>query len=233
MHRPHATLLVGEFTQLSQALAAAPDEHARLEIAVNCAVSLMSGCDHAGFTVHRKGGLVTPVSSSGELVRRANELQQELGEGPCLDALRDQETPVSMDLATEPRWPRWAPRVHRELGVGSMMSLLIYTEKQHSYGALSLYAHVGHRFGPDDWAIGHALAGHISVILSAECQIDQLGMAVHTRTHIGQAQGILMERFDIGADQAFDYLRRVSSNSNRKLAEVAEEIARTRKLPER
>jgi AmiR/NasT family two-component response regulator len=92
---------------------------------------------------------------------------------------------------------------------------------------------VGHRFGPDDWAIGHALAGHISVILSAERQIDQLGMAVHTRTHIGQAQGILMERFDIGADQAFDYLRRVSSNSNRKLAEVAEEIARTRKLPER
>jgi hypothetical protein len=112
-----------------------------------------------------------------------------------------------------------------------MMSLLVYTEKQHSYGALSLYAQVGHRFGADDWAIGQALAGHISVILSAGKKIDQLGVAVHTRTSIGQAQGILMERLNISADQAFDYLRRISANSNRKLADVAEEIARTRQLP--
>ena len=233
MHGPDATLLIGEFTQLAQALAAAPDEDARLRIAVGCAVSLMNGCDHAGFTVNHKGGLVTRVSSPGELVRRANELQEQLGEGPCLDVLRDQETLVSGDLSVEPRWPRWASRVHRELEVGSMMSLLVYTEKQRSYGALSLYARVGHRFDSDDWAIGQALAGHISVILSAEREIDQLGMAVHTRTRIGQAQGILMERFDMSADQAFDYLRRVSSSSNRKLADVAEEIARTRELPGR
>jgi len=232
MHGPDASILVGEFAQLSQALAAASDEDARLQIAVSCAVSLMSGCDHAGFTVNRKGGLVTRVSSAGGLVRRANELQEQLGEGPCLDVLRDQETLFSGDLSVEPRWPRWASQVHRELGVGSMMSLLVYTEKQHSYGALSLYAEVGRRFGTDDWAIGQALAGHVSVILSAEREIDQLGMAVHTRTSIGQAQGILMERLDIGADQAFDYLRRVSSTTNRKLAEVAEEIVRTRRLPE-
>jgi GAF domain-containing protein len=231
MHGTDATL-IGEFTQLSQALAAAPDEDTRLQIAVDCAVPLMSGCDHAGFTVNRKGGLLTRASSAGGLVRRANELQQELGEGPCLDVLRDQETLISGDLSAEPRWPRWASQVHRDLGVGSMMSLLVYTEKQHSYGALSLYAHVGQRFGANDWAIGQALAGHISVILSAGKEIDQLGVAVHTRTNIGQAQGILMERLNISADQAFDYLRRTSANSNRKLADVAEEIARTRQLPQ-
>jgi GAF domain-containing protein len=231
VHSSDATVLIGEFTQLSQALAAAPDEDTRLQIAVDCAVSMMGGCDHAGFTVNQKGGLFTRVDSDGA-VRRANELQEELGEGPCLDVLRDQETLISADLSQEPRWPRWAARVHRELGVGSMMSLLVYTERQHSYGALSLYAQQGHRFGTDDWAIGQALAGHISVVLAAEREIDQLGTALHTRTHIGQAQGILMERLELTADQAFDYLRRVSSNSNRKLAEVAAEIASTRRLPE-
>ena len=41
-----------------------------------------------------------------------------------------------------------------------------------------------------------------------------------------------MERYDMTADQAFDYLRRISSNSNRKVAVVAAEIAETRRLPD-
>ncbi|QSR32741.1 antitermination regulator [Nocardioides sp. S5] len=232
MQGPHASHLIHEFAQLSRTLAEAPDEDTRLQIAVSSAVSLMDGCDHAGFTVNLRSGLITRAASPGNVVSRANELQQELGEGPCLDALRDEETIISRDLSVEPRWPRWASLVHRELGVGSMMSLLVYTEKQRSFGALSLYAEQGHRFEADDWAIGQALAGHISVILTAEREIDQLGIAVHTRTSIGQAQGILMERLQLNADQAFDFLRRVSSIRNRKLADVAEEIARTREVPD-
>lgn len=232
MQGPHASQLITEFAQLSHTLAEAPDEDARLQIAVSSAVSLMDGCDHAGFTVNLRSGLTTRASSSGSVVSRTNELQQELDEGPCLDALRDEETIISRDLSVEPRWPLWASRVHRELGLGSMMSLLVYREKQRSFGALSLYAEQGHRFEADDWAIGQALAGHISVILTAERQIDQLGTAVHTRTSIGQAQGVLMERLELNADQAFDFLRRLSSVSNRKLADVAEEIVRTRDVPD-
>lgn len=228
MNEPRA--LMSEFTQLAQALAAAPDENARLQIAVSSAVSLIGSCDHAGITINGKRGLVTRVTSD-EVVRRANELQYELGEGPCLDVLRDQDTLISADLAQERRWPRWAARVQRDLGVGSMMSLLIYTAK-HSYGALSLYAREGRHFDADDHAVGQALAGHMSVIMAAEREIDELGLALNNRVTIGRAEGILMERLDIDEDQSFDYLRRVSSHTNRKLVEIAEEIARTRKLPE-
>lgn len=219
---------LSEFTQLARAMAAAADETARLQVAVDRAVSLLNACDHAGFTINEKGGLVTRVSSD-DLVGRANELQQELGEGPCLDVLRDQDTLISGDLAQERRWPTWAPRVHRELRVRSMMSLLVFTQT-HAFGALSLYAREGHRFDADDLAIGQALADQLSVVMAAERQIDQLGLALRSRTVIGQAQGVLMARLDIGEDQAFDYLRRVSSCSNRKLHDVAEEIARTRKI---
>jgi AmiR/NasT family two-component response regulator len=80
--------------------------------------------------------------------------------------------------------------------------------------------------------VAQALAGHLSVAMAAEKQIDQLGLALHNRTIIGQAQGVLMERYDMTADQAFDYLRRISSNSNRMVAAVAVEISETRRIPE-
>lgn len=225
-----AKKLLGGFTELAQALAAAPDEDTRLKVAVDAAVDLVTRCDHAGITINDNGRLVTRATSD-DLVCRANALQSELAEGPCLDVRRDQNTIVSPSLAGERRWPAWAPRVHAELAVDSMMSLLVYTDEQ-SFGALSLYCEDGCRFDADDVAVAQALAGQLSVIMEAERQIDQLGLGLHNRNVIGQAQGILMERFDMTANQAFDFLRRVSSNSNRKVAVVASEIALTRTLPD-
>ena len=60
---------------------------------------------------------------------------------------------------------------------------------------------------------------------------DQLRLAAVNRTAIGQAQGILMERFSIDANRAFDLLRRVSQNSNTRLLEVATTIISTRRVP--
>jgi hypothetical protein len=121
--------------------------------------------------------------------------------------------------------------VHEELGVDSMMSLLLFSDG-HSFGALSLYCGAGCRFDADDVAVAQALAGHLSVALASEQQIDELGLALHNRNIIGQAQGVLMERYDMTAAQAFDYLRRISSNTNRKVAVVAAEIAETRRVPD-
>jgi GAF domain-containing protein len=219
---------MSEFEEFARALRSASDEDARLRLAVDAAVSLVATCDHAGITIHEKGGLLTRVSSD-DFVRRANELQHELGEGPCLSVRKDQDTMIVVDLTTEERWPVWAPKVHHEFGASSMMSLLVYTDDD-SYGALSLYA-VGGPFDVDDVAVAQALAGHLALSMSAEREIDQLGMAIISRLVIGRAEGILMERLDVNADQAFDYLRRISSQTNRKLVAVASDIARTRMLP--
>ena len=119
--------------------------------------------------------------------------------------------------------------MHAELGVDSMMSLLVYADHV-SFGALSLYAGQGNRFDADDVAVGQAVAAQLAVIMAAERKIDQLGLGMHNRIVIGQAQGILMERLDISADQAFDYIRRASMDTNRKVVDVAAEIAATRRL---
>jgi AmiR/NasT family two-component response regulator len=69
-------------------------------------------------------------------------------------------------------------------------------------------------------------------LADAEREIKQLQQAVESRTMIGQAEGILMERFGLNAAQAFDYLRRVSSHSNRKVVDIAARIVETGELPE-
>lgn len=217
---------VDDFARLSQALADAPNETSRLQVGVNAAVALVERCSHAGVTVKEGGGLETRISSD-ETVRRANELQNELGEGPCLVVMRDQQTLISPDLAEEVRWPRWAAQVRAELGVGSMMSLLIFTDKA-AFGALSLYARRGERFDADDVAVAVAVAAQLAFVMDSERQIDQLGIALHSRLIIGQAQGIVMERLGVNAAQAFDYLRRVSSITNVKVVDVAADIVLTR-----
>ena len=218
---------ITQFSELAQELAAAPDENARLKVAVEAAVALVERCHHAGVTINEKNVLLTRVSSD-DVVHRANELQHALGEGPCLDVRRDQNTVVSTSLEDDQRWPRWSSQVHAELGVESMMSLLVYTD-QKSFGALSLYAREGQRFDADDVAVGQAIAAQLAVTITAEREIDGLGLAMHNRLIIGQAQGILMATLDLTADQAFDYLRRTSSQTNRKVVEIANEIATTRK----
>lgn len=219
----------GGFTQLIQTLRSAEDETARLQIAVDSAVELVDRCSHAGYTINEKNGITTRLGSD-ELVKRANELQFELGEGPCLEVSREQVTLVCRDLSHERRYPRWASRVQAELGVGSMMSVLVYHDER-SYGCLSFYADQGQVFEADDVAVAEAISAHLAVVMTTGREIDHLSMALRNRLAIGRAEGIIMERLDITAEQAFDYLRRVSSHTNRKLVVIATEIAETRQLP--
>ncbi len=221
---------MGVFKELAQALADSSDEEQKVTLAVQAATSLVDLCGHAGFTVNEQGGLITEASSD-DVVRRANDLQQQLGEGPCLDVMRELDTLVAPDLATDRRWPVWAPRVHDELEVGSMISVLVYTGDR-SYGALSMYAGRGSRFDVDDVAIAQTLAVQLATALTSSREIDHLGLALHSRTIIGQATGLVMGRLGVDSSQAFDYLRRVSSHSNRKLVDVAGAIVCTGQLPD-
>lgn len=227
---PEEIPIVRDVVDLAQAMGAADADRERLELAVGAAVELVEPCLHAGITLFRDGECHT-LAGSSEIPSMVNKLQNEMGEGPCHIPGREDETVVCTDLARDLRWPDWGRRVHVELGLGSSMSLLVLTDRDH-YGTLSLYFGEPHAFGPDDLAIAQALAGHLAVSLAASREIDGLGAALASRTVIGQAEGIVMERLSVDADQALAYLKRVSSHTNTKLVQVAHELVRTRELPE-
>ncbi len=200
-------------------------ETERLDLGVALFVELVEGCDHAGITRVVRGGPET-VAASSEKARLCDQLQYDLGEGPCLDSVRSHQTVVSNAIASDPRWPRWGPAVAERYGIGSLLSLLLYTHGD-SYGALNLYADRPQAYCSDDLVVAQSLAAHLAVAVAAGREIDQRDIAMVNRTVIGQAEGILMERFKVTADDAFELLREASVLSNNRLIRVAEELTRT------
>jgi GAF domain-containing protein len=186
--------------------------------------------DDAGILlVHTRRRIETAAATS-KRAERAHELQTELDEGPCLDALSGKESYYLIgDAATDTRWPQWG-RIVAEAGIRSALSIRLETRAR-SYGSLNLYGSKPEMFGPDDLAVASIFARHASIALASSQETDGLQRAMDARKVIGIAMGILMERYAIEPDRAFDVLQRYSQTNNIKLREVAQQVADRRALP--
>jgi hypothetical protein len=149
------------------------------------------------------------------MVEVGDRLQYETGEGPCLDAIWTEETVYNPSLGYDRRWPRWGPRVVGETGAHSVLAFRLFTDR-HTVGALNLCSRVHDAFDDTDRREGHALAAHIAIAVASVQQIDSLTDVLDPRSVIGQATGILMERYQLDQPRAFAVLARVSSTEERK-----------------
>jgi hypothetical protein len=207
------------------------DPSTTMERAVRLAVQLVPGAYEAGITLARRGkGVETPAATDA-LVEKVEGWQYELDEGPCLDAIGKQEVVRSRDVGADERWPSWGPKVARETGFRSMLCFRLFTHED-LVGGLNLYSYDVDGFNEADLDEGLAFAAQTAVAIAAAREIAQLRLAVDGRTVIGQAQGILMERFELDATQSFAVLARVSQARNVKVRQIAEELVITRHLPE-
>ncbi|MCX2968402.1 MULTISPECIES: GAF and ANTAR domain-containing protein [Streptomyces] len=195
------------------------------------AVDLVDGCEHAGVLVVEDRERVRTLSATSELVRVSDRYQAEVAEGPCFDAARNLEEVyriTDMRQAGE-SWPRYAPRA-RELGIGSMMGFLLFTQEG-SLGSLDVYSSRPNAFSQSSEHAGWVLASHAAVAFSSARSHAQLETALETRAEIGEAIGIVMERYKVSEEQAFGVLRRSSQHNNIKLRDVARTVVRTGQLP--
>jgi len=225
-----ASATVGErVADAARLLADEPTLQQTLDRVVELAVAMVDGCESAGISLVTRRRIESPAVSD-PLVARGDELQYELDEGPCLDAIHDSAIVEAPDVEDDARWPRWAPRVASELGVRSMLCVQLYTSET-AHGALNMYATRRDAFGPDAPHLAPTFAAVAAAAISAARTEEQLQSAVQTRTLIGQAQGILMERYSLSASRAFAVLSRVSQDSNVKLVDVARDVVQTRRVP--
>ena len=201
-----------------------------MQRAVMLATQIIPGCEAAGVCVVYRGDRIDTHATSTDALREVDALQHELDEGPCIDALREDHTVLSGDLLTDDRWPGWGPRVAERLGLRSSVSYRLYVTDR-DLGALNLYGKEAGAFTEDDVHDGLALAAHVGVALAAAQKVQQLETALGGRTVIGQATGILMERFDLEPDRAFAVLSRMSQQNNVKIRELAQQIVTTRTIP--
>jgi transcriptional regulator with GAF, ATPase, and Fis domain len=220
-----------DLAEMARTLLAQESVQDTLDQIVDHAVRLVDGCDYAGILTVEGGRKVRTLASTHQLVRESDAAQGAYGEGPCFDAARKPNEMYrikDMTTSTE-QWRRYAPFARR-LGIGSMMGLLLYTEDD-NLGALDMYSAEPRTFTEESEQAGWLLASHAAVALASARSHAQLAQALESRSDIGEALGILMERYKVSEAEAFAVLRRSSQDHNIKLRDIARRVTETGEIP--
>ena len=218
------------FAQVSQDLMGIGEETPTLQSVVERAVEVVPSCDWASVTFRRRRNRTETVAASSDTAREADQLQYDLGEGPCLEAAVTGEPRLANRLESSQEWPLWGPKV-TQLGVHAILGIELSTTEE-VLGALNLYSGKPDSFTRDDVDVAEIYATHATNALTAARMSSGLRTALHTRHMIGVAQGILMQLYRLSMEQSFELLRRYSSHTNTKLGDVAEYVVQHGELPE-
>lgn len=210
--------------QAAREIGSARDLPTTLDAIVHTALLSLPGIDHVGISIaHKNGrGQIETVAATHELVWELDALQYELEEGPCVYAIHGDPVTVVEHAAQEQRWPRYMP-LAVERGIRAQMGLRLYIDDR-TLGGLNLYSVHADEFPPSTDHVAELFATHASVALGKAREQEGLNAALATRTDVGKAIGILMVKYGLTDERAFEYLIRVSSQTNVKLRAVATEV---------
>ena len=218
--------------ELAEAVAASADafvEPARLDETLQSilgsALEAIKGFDRAALLISVKGE-VAGRSWTDEVAGRLDALQVRLRQGPALEVIEGPQSIVVPDLAHEQRWPRYVPEAV-QLGVAAQLSARMQFDQTATLGSLNLYASAEPVFDDEAESLAEVFAAQAAVAIGGALVVTNLNEAMESRKIIGQATGILMERFRIDEAHAFAYLRRESSHRNVKLRDIAAELTRS------
>src|SRR4051794_37897463 len=226
MTQPRNFDLAGRMAELARAASAPRRVDAVLSDVTATATELIPGTDTAGVLLVGKGGKFESLAGTTDLPHRLDELQMQFNEGPCVEAALDELIVRTDDFRCEERWPKYSAAAV-EIGVLSGLSFKLYTADR-TAGALNLFGFKPNAWDAESETIGTVLAAHAAAAILAGRQGEQLESALSTRDRIGQAKGIIMERFSVDDVRAFEMLRRLSQDSNTRLIDVAQRVIDTR-----
>lgn len=233
---PSSSLDLREVAEAMQALSdrtAVANDSTPLDRLVHVAASQVPGARWASVTMLRTGTFSTPASTD-PAATRADRLQYELGEGPCVDAVLEDSVYLTPDVASDARWAAWGRRASTEVGVRSVLAVRLLLHGQEGVIAgLNLYSDETSAYDDAAVGLGLVLATHASSVVSemlATDRAENLLRALESNREIGVAMGVLMQQHRLTREQAFDVLRVASQDSNRKLTDIAAEVALTGQL---
>ena len=218
--------------ELAEAVAASADafvEPSRLDDTLQSilgsALESIKGFDRASLLVSVKGE-VAGRSWTDEVAERLDAVQIRLRQGPAVEVIDTPQTILVPELAHEQRWPRYVPEAV-QLGVAAQLSARMQFDHTATLGSLNLYASAELVFDDEAESLAEVFAAQAAVAIGGAMVVTNLTEAMESRKIIGQATGILMERFRIDEAHAFAFLRRESSHRNVKLRDIAAELTRS------
>ncbi|OBG21751.1 response regulator receiver protein [Mycolicibacterium celeriflavum] len=192
------------------------------ELAEHAAVEI-PGAQYAGITITRKSKSVETPAATHLYPMLLDKIQQRHQEGPCLTAAWEKKIVYVADLETDDRFPCYRRDALAETPIRSIMAFQMFIEGE-TMGALNVYSEQPDSFDDQSRGVGLVFAAHSSVAWNAARRDEQFRRALASRDTIGQAKGMIMERYGVDAVQAFDLLRKLSQDSNVPLIKIATEF---------
>ena len=186
------------------------------------AVAAIPAARFGCITVVEHGDVMT-IAPTDPIAARLDELQSKHDIGPCLDAAWEQHPVLIDDYTTDERWPRFIEDVVAQTPVRSSLSFQLHRDDT-SMSAFNLHADRAHAFDDEAQRVASVFAANTALALHSRTWTQQFDQALASRDDIGQAKGILMERYTVDSDQAFDMLKQISQTSNTKLVELARRL---------
>jgi GAF domain-containing protein len=206
------------------------DVTASLDQVCATAVLTIEGAEIAGVSQAAPGGhLFASLAASDQLAGTIDRLQCDAGDGPSIAVMDDQQIIRIADLASDQRWPPFAMRA-TTYGIRSLLAVRV-TVGSRGWGVLSLFSTNPAAFRPQDEITGLMLATFAAVAVADAQQQEHLRAGLVSRDLIGQAKGVLMERYRIDERKAFALLVRLSQDNNRRLIDIADRVVRTGEDP--
>ncbi len=215
--------LAETLAEVARTLAAESDYEATLDKICELVIDTVDGCQHAGVSII-EGTSVKSLAASDDVPRQVDAVQDEVQEGPCVDAIRKEDIFLTGALNDEDRWPNFSRRASEDSGVQSVLSVRLFAEEE-TFGAMNLYSKDRDAFDDDDVHVALLFGAHASVAVQAMREHENFRDALASRDLIGRAKGILMARSRVSDDEAFEMLKAASQRMNVKLREVARRIA--------
>ncbi len=181
-------------------------------------VRAIPGCDDAILTVRSNGAM--------EVVAGADPGFDPIAPGPIVEAATFGEPRRLDDVGADKRWPSFSTHL-ANAGYQSCLALPLNTQSDDT-AVLTLFSAKPGEFTDTAYDIVLLLTLHAGTLFDnaslyhdSSQLVAQLRIALHTRSLVGRAQGMLMRQFNIDSDSAFDTLKRSSQNSNTKIRDLA------------
>lgn len=185
------------------------------------AAGTLDGVDAAGIVLATPARPMACRAATGSVATRAFEAQLALAQGPCTQAMADRRW-VHAEAGGFDLWPHYAPVAHElELRAQSAEPLVAGGK---AVGVFTLYATRDRVIGERTRRVHRALAGAATVLVERLVTAENLELALESRTVISEAVGVLRERYGLGSEQAWAYLKRTASTREVKLRVVAESV---------
>ncbi|RAS64760.1 GAF domain-containing protein [Lentzea atacamensis] len=229
---PLADELAAVSARMSGLLLSRETVHTALSVVTSLAEEALPGAAAAGVTLLDEHGRRTTAAATDPLVEHLDDLQYELGEGPCLSAWEQRRVFRVDDIASEKRWQRWISAARESVMRAALSAPLVAGGD--ALGAIKVYGHEPGTFGDRDEYLLTMFAAQAAILMAnvrsfdnarklSDALVDQL----RGRDVISMAKGILMAREHVDEGTAFAMLARASRDENKKVRDLAGTLIRS------